>query len=228
MDDLIFALNERTRSRSWPDRWMTITEIDAELEDRGFWTSVGLDDWSGEGRRYWLRRALATEKETGHAIWLRMGGRYKHFDLVRQDRGDVNDYLTWVAETRQARTRRAEQLLAGDSIVEAVILHPLAGPPEECLRRAEGFVVEVIKAVPDEQVSRRLHSIWSIYEESRPTDVRIGLRVCRLFCAMGTLLAEGHGFAEARPLRRAIRVAESWLDAQVCAAVEEPEEAVAG
>src|SRR3954447_26841397 len=105
MDDLTFALSERMRAAAWPDRWMTLSEIDAELDDLHFWGRAGLAIWSAEGRRYWLRAALQHD-EQGRAVWLRMGGRYKHFDLVRQNRSDVDDYLTWVAETRDARTRR--------------------------------------------------------------------------------------------------------------------------
>src|SRR5262249_61772786 len=91
----------------WPDRWLTLSEIDAELDDQCFWDNCGLTAWSVEGRRFWLRRSLATRDEDGRSIWLRMGGRYKHFGLGRQNRGDVDDYLTLLTETRAARMRRA-------------------------------------------------------------------------------------------------------------------------
>lgn len=212
IDSLVYSLEERTRSRVWPDRWMTIPEIAAELDDWCFWDSAGLAGWSAEGRESWLRRALATEEEDGRAIWLRMGRRYKHFALVRQNRGDLDDYLTWVAEQRSARARHAEELLAGQAIVEAAMLHPLAPASEECLRQAESFSAGVIDAVPDLRMGERLRKIWAIYEENRPTDLMVGLHVCRLFLAMGTVVVEAGPTGEVKTLRRVIAAAESWLN----------------
>src|SRR5262245_46484241 len=114
MDDLTFALSERMRAAAWPDRWMTLAEIDAELDDLKVWAERdGLTTGSAESRQHWLRAALQRHDDEGRLVWLRMGARYKHFDRVRQIRSDVDDYLVWVAETRDARTRRAEELLQG-------------------------------------------------------------------------------------------------------------------
>ena len=33
MDDLTFALSERTRAALWPDRWLTLSEIYSELDE---------------------------------------------------------------------------------------------------------------------------------------------------------------------------------------------------
>jgi hypothetical protein len=221
MDDLTFALSERMRSALWPDRWMTLSEIDAELDDLNFWAYAGLTVWSAEGRRHWLRGTLARRDEDGRSIWLRMGGRYKHFDLVRQNRGDVDDYLTWVAEARTARTRRAEELLAGERIVSAVVLHPLAGSAVECRRHAERLTLELIAAVPDEQIAGRLRRIWAIYESAQLGCVMTALHTCRLFCALGTLYVERWRGVGRETLRRAVDHAERWLDSRLCVGVED-------
>jgi hypothetical protein len=221
MADLIRALDERTRSPLWPDRWLTLSEMASELDDQNFWNYAGFAAWSVEGRLHWLRAALATRDEAGRSIWLRMGGRYKHFGLVRQNRDDIDDYLTWAAEARAARARRAEELLAGQPVVTAVRLHPLAAPAQECLERTERLTLELIDAVPDVETADRLRQIWSIYEEARPTDAVIGLRVCRLFCALGTLFVEYHRDTRLGALLRAIERAEKWLASQLCCPVEE-------
>src|SRR3954447_12071948 len=182
MDDLTFALSERTRAAMWPDRWMTLSEIDSELDDLSFWEYAGLRVWSAEGRRHWLRGALSKKDQDGRSVWLRMGGRYKHFDLVRQNRGDVDDYLTWTAEAKAARTRRAEELLQGQCVVSAAVLHPLAAQADDCLRHAERLTLELIAAVPDEQIATRLRDVWAIYEEAKLDNVMAGLHTCRLFC----------------------------------------------
>lgn len=218
MDNLVFALEERMQSRAWPDCWMTTSEIATELDDWNFWASSHLSGWSIEGRELWLSRALATEEDDGRAIWLRMGNRYKHFALVRQNRDDLDDYLTWVAEQRQARTRRAEELLSGQARRHGVVLHPLAPPSEECLRRAESFSTNIIAAVPDAHTAERLHAIWSIYEASRPLDLMRGLHVCRLFLAIGTVLADAYPLGAVKQLRRIITAAESWFNSLLCLA----------
>src|SRR5258708_4499916 len=141
MDELIRTLSELTRSPHWPDRWMTLKEIVAELNEQGFWERVRLSGWSEEGRLDWLRKTLTAAEETwaGRASWLRIGGRYKHFALVLRNKADVNACLDWVAEVRQARFRYADELVRGDVEVVAVKLHPLGPSPEECVRRAEEF-----------------------------------------------------------------------------------------
>jgi len=220
MDDLTFALSERMRSATWPDRWMTLSEIDAELDDLNFWERAGLKVWSAEGRRHWLRAVLAKKDPEGRSIWLRMGARYKHFALVRLNRGDVDDYLTWVAETRAARTRRAEELLAGQHVVSAVVLHPLAGSPGDCARHADGLTRELIDSVRDEHVAGRLREIWAIYESAGLCDAMAAVRVCRLFCALCTLYVEWRG-AGREVLRKAVDRAEQWLGSRLCFGVEE-------
>jgi hypothetical protein len=221
MDDLTFALSERTRAALWPDRWLTLSEIYSELDDLCFWENGGLAAWSPEGRRHWLRRSLAARDADGRSVWLRMGGRYKHFDLVRQNRSDVDDYLTWAAEAKAARTRRAEELLQGQHVVSAVVLHPLAAPATDCLRHAERLTLELIAAVPDEKIAAKLLDVWSIYEQAKLDDVMAGLRTCRLFCALGTLYVECWRGTGRDRLRRAVERAEQWLDAQLCPLVEE-------
>jgi hypothetical protein len=220
MDDLTFALSERTRAALWPDRWLTLSEIYSELDDLCFWDNSGLAGWSPEGRRHWLRRALKGRDENGRSVWLRMGGRYKHFALVRQIRGDVDDYLTWAAEAKAARTRRAEELLQGEHVVSAAVLHPLAAP-DDCLMHAERLTLELIAAVPDEQIADRLRDVWAIYEGAKLDNVMAGLHVSRLFCALGTLYVECWRGAGRERLRRAVECAEQWLDAQLCPVVEE-------
>jgi hypothetical protein len=224
MDDLTFALSERLRAATWPDRWMSLSEIYSELDDLSFWDYAGLSAWSAEGRRHWLRKALAARDEDGRSVWLRMGGRFKHFDLVRQNRGDVDDYLEWVAEAREARTRRAEALLDGQRVVGAAVLHPLtalAAPAGDCLQQAERLTIGVINAVPDVQIAERLRSIWAIYKDAQLDSVMAGLDVCRLFCALGTLYVERWRGRGREGLRRAVERAEKWLDAQLCPCVEE-------
>src|SRR4051812_9718966 len=103
MEEPIRALSELTRSCRWPDRWMTLTEISSELDDFDFWQRANLPLGSDEARLHWLRRALQTRQEPRRTLWLRMGGRYKHFDLVVLNRADVDAYLEWVRETRAAR-----------------------------------------------------------------------------------------------------------------------------
>lgn len=220
MDDLTFALSQRMRAAAWPDRWMTLSEIDAELDDLNFWERAGLTIGSAEGRQHWLRAALATKDKDGRTTWLRMGGRYKHFDRVRQNRGDVDDYLTWVAETRAARTRRAEELLEGQHVVSVVVLHPLAGEPAECVRQADGLTRELIASVGDEHVAGRLRDVWAVYENARLCDVRAALRTCRLFCAFCTLYVECRS-AGRQMVRQAVERAERWLDSRLCFCVED-------
>jgi hypothetical protein len=220
MDDLTFALSERMRAAAWPDRWMTLSEIDAELDDLSFWRRAGLTAWSAEGRRHWLRAALNRRDEDGRSVWLCMGARYKHFDRVRQNRGDVDDYLTWVAETREARTRRAEELLQGQHVVSAVVLHPLAGEPAEYARHADGLTRDLIASVRDEQVAGRLREVWAIYEGAGLNDAGKALHVCRLFCALCTLYVEWR-MTGREAVRRAVERAERWLDSRLYCRFEE-------
>src|SRR4051812_10073588 len=236
MSDPIRTLSELTRSRHWPDRWMTLKEIDSELVEQGFWERVRLTGWSEEGRLDWLRKTLTAEEKTwgGRATWLRIGGRYKHFALVLQNKVDVNAYLDWVAEVRQARFRHAEDLVNGEVGVVAVKLHPLGPSPEECVGRAEEFAREVIALLPDEVIAQRVQKIWDGYQTSRPADPLACLRVCRLIFAVATLFIEAlrsRGVVLAKdaptPLRRLWGVAceaESWLSSLYCSpAVGAPE-----
>jgi len=236
MNEHLHTLTDVARANIWPDRWMTLKEISDELAERGFWGRTGLKAWSEEGRIHWLRVALAMARQGSRrrTAWLRIGGEYKPFDLVIQSRQDVNAYLDWESEVREARVRHAEMLLEGKDPLSEGTLHPLAPPSEECLQRAEAFALQMIDAMPDQEVADRMRNSWATYEALRPASLLPCLRVCRLFFAMATLYLDSlrksgvvlsnDAPEPIRRLRRIVREADDWVGSLYCSAWEPEEE----
>jgi hypothetical protein len=172
MDEHIQALSDATSSSAWPDRWLSIPEIDQELEAAGFWQRPGLSGWSKAERRAWLLRALAAEKEVGRGlpIWACVGRRYKHLDVVERNADDREGLAGWAEEVQEASWQTSQDVGEGQPQAGGteVVLDPLAPPAEECLRQAEQTAERVLELLPD---SDKVGDARNLFDHLRRTGV---------------------------------------------------------
>ena len=54
--------DQLTSSAPWPNRWMTVPEFTAELEQQGFWSRVGLAGLTDADRQRFLRATFQARR----------------------------------------------------------------------------------------------------------------------------------------------------------------------
>jgi hypothetical protein len=74
-------LSDLATSPHWPARWMTVAEIAAELERRGFWEAHDLAAPTGAARLEVLRGLLSE----GRRAWVQRGPLFKHAALLTDE-----------------------------------------------------------------------------------------------------------------------------------------------
>jgi hypothetical protein len=97
MDEHVQALSRLTGSGDWPDRWLSVPEFVARLDQLGWWRRLGPAGTAGQKEAF-LRAALAVGAGEGTLLWARVGSRYKHLARLTDE-----DFRGLVAFNRDAR-----------------------------------------------------------------------------------------------------------------------------
>src|SRR4051812_31291367 len=94
MEELFERLDEMMGGESWPDRWMTVPQILAELDRAGFWAACGRGG-AAEGEKAGVVRSALYHHHDAQEfqVWAEIGGQYKHrTKLTAADREDVHEW----------------------------------------------------------------------------------------------------------------------------------------
>ena len=79
-------LERLTTSPEWPDAWLTLDELAAELAARGFWTGP-LAVPSAAGRCAWLRNVFGSCRTADmDPRWEELDGRFRHASTISDPR----------------------------------------------------------------------------------------------------------------------------------------------
>src|SRR5947209_7264494 len=100
MEELFQRLDETMGGAAWPDRWMTVPQILAELDRAGFWAACGREDVTGQEKADLVRSALYHHHDARESpAWAEVGGQYKHkTKLTTADRLEVIEWLVGRSE----------------------------------------------------------------------------------------------------------------------------------
>jgi hypothetical protein len=177
MDEQVEALSEVMSTDDWPEEWLTLVQIEGELEVRAFWDNPYFFGWSAEGRRHWLTGALGAEVRTGIRgipVWETIGGRYKHVHLLTDT--DLEELRAW----KNARAASLSEHVRGlvNNTVEVpgdFVLNPAAPDAQECLSTLLQRARRILSGIPRGSATRtfantKTHDLHGLFQEiqSRP------------------------------------------------------------
>jgi hypothetical protein len=106
------VLSEAAGTAGWPARWMTVDEVAAELDRRGYWERLALRAYAGQARLDFLAAALPRPGRDGRPAWAQMRRRFKPAALLTAE--DHTLLREWLDEYHAALNEDLSRILLGE------------------------------------------------------------------------------------------------------------------